>query len=171
MRSSPLGSLITCWPSSHSKLDQGNLESLRQNLPVHLVAFICINPCSAMNLFCVRLETHFPCKIGCMLRSLWESDKREKAFLELTYGKNNIFSGLRSGRENQKASRLQGGSDGRMIADCKPQKVDQLPTLTKEQRDLCNAWPTPWQVSVLCQSTHGHGTCRQCQCLPDGMQE
>jgi hypothetical protein len=87
-----------------------------------------------------------------MLRSLRESNKQEKAFLELTYGKNNIFSGLRSGRENQKASRLQGGSDCRMIADRKPRKADQLPTPTKEQRDLCNAWPTPWQVSVLCQS-------------------
>jgi hypothetical protein len=87
-----------------------------------------------------------------MLRSLRESDKREKVFLELTHGKNNIFSGLRIGRENQKASRLQGGSDRRMIADCKLWKADQLPTLTKEQRDLCNAWPTPWQVTVLCQS-------------------
>jgi hypothetical protein len=69
-----------------------------------------------MDLFCVRLETQCPCKIGCMLRSLRESDKQEKAFLELTYGENNIFSGLRSGRENQKASRLQGGSDRRLQA-------------------------------------------------------
>jgi hypothetical protein len=138
--------------SLDSELDQGNLESPRQNLPAHLVAFICTNPCSAMNLFCLRLETQCPCKIGCMLRSLRESDRREKAFLELTYRKNNIFSGLRSGRENQTASRLQGGSDRRMIADCKPWKADQLPTPKKEQRDLCNAWPTPWQVSVLCQS-------------------
>jgi hypothetical protein len=93
MRSSPLGSLITHWPSSHSELDQGNLESPRQNLLEHLVAFICTNPCSAMNLFCVWLETQCPCKIGFMLRSLRESDKQEKAFVELTYGKNNIFSG------------------------------------------------------------------------------
>ncbi|KAJ7304681.1 hypothetical protein DFH08DRAFT_825436 [Mycena albidolilacea] len=125
----------------------GNLESPRQNLPVHLVAFIGTNPCSAMNLFCVRLETRCPCKIGYMLRSPRESDKQEKAFVELTYGKNNIFSGLRSGQENQKASRLQGGSDCQMIADRKPRKADRLPTPTKEQRDLCNAWPTPLQVS------------------------
>jgi hypothetical protein len=84
-----------------------------------------------MDLFCVRLETQCLCKIGCMLRSLRESDKREKAFSEQTYGKNNIFSGFKSGRENQKASRLQGGTDRRMIADCKARKADQLPTLTR----------------------------------------
>jgi hypothetical protein len=57
-----------------------------------------------------------------MLRSLWESDKQEKAFVELTYGKNNIFSGLMSGQENQKASRLQGGSD------CRSQAAEGRPT-------------------------------------------
>jgi hypothetical protein len=31
--------------------------------------------------------------------------------------------------------------------------------LTKEQRELCNAWPMPWQVSVLCLSNAMASVC------------
>ncbi|KAJ6537342.1 hypothetical protein B0H10DRAFT_1971813 [Mycena sp. CBHHK59/15] len=96
--------------------------------------------------------THYSLAVVSLRAGSGKLEEPEAELTELTYGKNNIFSGLRSGRENQKASRLQGGSDGRMIANRKPRKADQLPTPTKEQRDLCNVWPTPWQVSVLCQS-------------------
>ncbi|KAJ7868415.1 hypothetical protein B0H13DRAFT_2281021 [Mycena leptocephala] len=44
------------------------------------------------------------------------------------------------------------GSDRRVITERKPRKADRFLTPTKEQRNACNAWPTPWQVSVLCPS-------------------
>ncbi|KAJ7902243.1 hypothetical protein B0H13DRAFT_2513996 [Mycena leptocephala] len=51
--------------------------------------------------------------------------------------------------KNQNTSRLQGGSDRRVITERKPRKADRFLTPTKEQRNACNAWQTPWQVSVL----------------------